>query len=101
MTEPMRTTGIVTLAVLLPWAAAAEERIKPPVRYNRDVRPILAEDCFKGHGPDGGKRKADLRLDTAEGAFADLGGYPAIAKGQPLASELYKRITHKDPDELM
>ena len=39
------------------------------LKYNRDVRPILAENCFACHGPDVAKRKAGLRLDTKEGAF--------------------------------
>ena len=66
-----------------------------PVRYNRDVRPILSENCFECHGPDAAKRKADLRLDA--GAL----GQAVVVPGQPEASELFQRITHADPEERM
>ncbi len=69
--------------------------------FNRDIRPILAENCFHCHGPDAATRKAKLRLDTEAGATRDLGGYTAIAPGQPAASVLLDRITHSDPDEQM
>ena len=71
------------------------------VDFNRDVRPILSDKCFACHGPDEHERKADLRLDTAEGAFADLGGYVAFKKGQPEKSEAFLRITSSDRDEVM
>jgi hypothetical protein len=61
----------------------------------------MAKHCFTCHGPDAEAREADLRLDTAEGATADLGGYQAIKPHQPDQSELIKRITSKDPDDRM
>ena len=66
-----------------------------PVLFNRDVRPILSENCFECHGPDAAKRKADLRLDA--GAL----GQALIAAGNPGESELFQRITHADPEERM
>src|SRR5262249_27603156 len=72
-----------------------------PVDFNRDVRPILSEACFQCHGPDTGKRKGGLRLDTKEGAFADVGGGPVIVPGKPDESELVIRIESDDPDEKM
>ena len=71
------------------------------IRFNRDIRPILSDKCFKCHGPDASNRKADLRLDTLEGALIDLGGYAAMVPGDPVNSELISRITTGDEDDLM
>ena len=71
------------------------------VRFNRDIRPILSDKCFKCHGPDANHRKADLRLDTLEGALAELGDYAAVVPGAPGKSELIARITTGDEDDVM
>ncbi|HVR87575.1 MAG TPA: DUF1549 domain-containing protein, partial [Planctomycetota bacterium] len=71
------------------------------VRFNRDVRPILANTCFQCHGPDPGGRKAKLRLDREEGFFGAREGGPTVVKGKPETSPLYLRILSKDPEELM
>jgi hypothetical protein len=67
-----------------------------PVQFNRDIRPILSDNCFACHGPDKNQRKAELRLDTERGAFADRGGYQVLVPGKPEQSELYRRITSTD-----
>ncbi len=72
-----------------------------PVKFNRDIRPILSETCFHCHGPDEHGRRAELRLDTSDGALADLGGYQAIKPGDLKNSEAWGRILSDDPDELM
>ncbi len=72
-----------------------------PIDFNRDIRPILSENCFHCHGPDANKRDADLRLDVEADAKKDLGGYFALKPGDPENSEAWIRITHDDPDELM
>jgi cytochrome c553 len=81
-------------AVLAPQAAPAPGG---KLHYNKDVRPILAENCFACHGPDSAARKADLRLDRPAEATADRNGRHAIVKGNPAASEMVKRITGDGP----
>lgn len=72
------------------------------VSYNRDVRPILSNNCFFCHGFDKDKREADLRLDDAEAAMAvNSEGRAAIVAGEPDKSELIKRILTNDPDDVM
>ncbi len=64
------------------------------VEFNRDIRPILSENCFTCHGPDPGNRKTALRFDTEEGANIALGDNKrAIVPGDPGASELFRRIS--------
>ena len=75
----------------------AEEKIS----FNRDIRPILSDACFACHGFDAHERKADLRLDTRDGALADLGGYAAIVPKDLEASEAWQRILSDDEDEVM
>ncbi|WP_395743794.1 PSD1 and planctomycete cytochrome C domain-containing protein [Prosthecobacter sp.] len=69
---------------------------EPRVEFNRDIRPILAAKCYACHGPDEDKREADLRLDIRAEAVKS-----AIKPGKPEASELWKRITHTDPADVM
>jgi hypothetical protein len=91
---------ISRLSLLL--VLAAVPAAAAPLRYNRDVRPVLSDNCFHCHGPDAKTRKADLRLDLREAALVPAkSGKPAIVPGKPDASELVTRIFHTDPDELM
>ncbi|MGA2254405.1 MAG: DUF1553 domain-containing protein [Thermoguttaceae bacterium] len=71
-------------------------RPEPPLGYNRDIRPILAQSCFTCHGPDAGQRKADLRLDRREIAVKEV-----IVPGKAAESPLLQRVTSNDPDEQM
>ncbi|MGO8699520.1 MAG: DUF1553 domain-containing protein [Limisphaerales bacterium] len=73
------------------------------LQYNRDIRPILSDRCFRCHGPDKGSRKANLRLDQAEGAFGPRRDPTerAIAPGQPDQSLVVRRIFSQDPDDIM
>lgn len=67
------------------------------LEFNRDIRPILSENCFHCHGPDKETREAKLRLDTREGALKK----DAIVPGKPEDSEVIYRITTDDEDDLM
>jgi len=75
--------------------AAAPPSISNPVDFNRDVRPILSDNCFTCHGPDDKQRMARLRFDTREGAMSKPG---VIVPGDAASSILIKRITAKDPN---
>src|SRR5437763_1847860 len=77
--------------------AAAEA----PVQFNRDVRPILADACFACHGFDAKARKARLRLDVPEGAFAARKGIVPIKPGDPQASAVWARINAEVAEEVM
>jgi len=85
--------------VLLPLCSQGQSQDK--IEFNRDVRPILAANCFECHGFDANTRKADMRLDTAEGAFADHDGLTAVKPGDLTASELWSRIISTDHEVVM
>src|SRR5881409_925855 len=80
---------MVVFAVLLASSGltVSSARAGEAVDFNRDIRRVLSDNCFKCHGPDARERKGGkhggLRLDTREGAMADLGGYAAIVPGHP------------------
>lgn len=67
------------------------------VQYNRDIRPILNDQCFACHGPDVNKRAADLRLDVRENAIEKK----AVVPGKPDESTMLQRILSTDEDEVM
>lgn len=87
---------VVALSIISSLPATAAE-----LSFNRDIRPILSDHCYACHGFDKAARKADLRLDTPEGATAVIDGERAIVPGNPDASEAVKRMLSTDPDEMM
>ncbi|MFM8415062.1 MAG: DUF1553 domain-containing protein, partial [Planctomycetota bacterium] len=67
------------------------------ISYNRDIRPILVENCFSCHGADSAGRKADLRLDRRDDAVE----FGAIVPGDPDSSVMLDRVFSDDPEEVM
>ena len=72
------------------------------IDYNFDVKPILADRCYSCHGPDENTRKAGLRLDSEDEAFAVLAsGTRAIVPNKPMKSGIYHRILSDNPEVVM
>src|SRR6476660_9655255 len=91
MTRQLALTAFFAIGFVA--AASAADNLQ----YNRDIRPILAENCFACHGPDSASRKADLRLDKREIAIE----HGAIVPEKPAESGVVERIASSDPDEAM
>src|SRR2546423_9662712 len=77
--------------------AASAMSAEPALAYNRDIRPILAENCFACHGPDSAARKGDLRIDRRDDAVKS----GAITPGNLKESKLIDRIGSEDAEEVM
>ena len=71
------------------------------VDFNRDIRPIISDNCFACHGFDKDARKGGLRLDQRAAVTEDRGGYSVIVPGKPEESVLLERVSSSDPDLLM
>src|SRR5438132_10483595 len=112
--QPLLRAGTLVLAALVvvpfapPGDAAGDE--KPAraantdartVSYLREVRPILAQHCFRCHGPDEAARKGKLRLDLKDAAFAARAGKHVIVPGRLADSLVWERITNPDDGERM
>tara|TARA_B100001123_G_scaffold423773_1_gene534343 strand:+ start:10718 stop:13933 length:3216 start_codon:yes stop_codon:yes gene_type:complete len=87
--------------LLLTYCFLSGEFLAAKIKFNRDVRPILSENCFQCHGPDAKARKAKLRLDDKASAILERKGTRAVVPGEPNASELIHRIFSDDEDEVM
>src|SRR3954467_12302398 len=88
---------LLALSTSARFAPAAEKKLD----FNRDIRPILSENCFQCHGFDEKARQAELRLDIADSALAKQDDVVAIVPGHPDESELWRRVTSTDNSEMM
>lgn len=96
LTPAMVVAGGLTLALNVGFAADSS------VAFNRDIRPILSDNCFACHGPDPGTRKAGLRLDTKEGMYDPTPKRAAaVVPGKLKDSTLWQRIITTDPEDVM
>ncbi|HXY35216.1 MAG TPA: DUF1549 domain-containing protein, partial [Planctomycetaceae bacterium] len=97
----LRPTAILLAAA----AALANGRTRvvadDEIVFSRDIRPILSQNCFDCHGPDDKQRKAELRLDTKDGLFSELGGQISFVPFKPAKSEALRRMASDDADERM
>jgi len=91
----MRLTPAI-ISALLPAIACAEK-----IDFNTQIQPILSENCYACHGPDGETVEAGLRLDSEKDALKGGESGKAIVPGDPGKSLIIERITHSDPDEVM
>src|SRR5262245_18958070 len=103
-TVTVRASAAAAICLGLALAAATSARAggpqqtPTPVNFDRDVRPILSNNCFQCHGPDEQQRETNFHFDTEDGAFVDDG---IIVRGKASESLLVKRITNPDPHERM
>jgi hypothetical protein len=91
VTRYRRQRRLPQILVIFLAASSVAQAVGPD--FDRDIRPILSDKCFKCHGPDAETREAELRLDTRAGAIESV-----IVPGKPDESELIARITSDDPD---
>jgi hypothetical protein len=105
MTRSKKVLALLIAPVLsgaLLLGASTGKKAASKVEYNRDIRPIISENCFTCHGVDSAARKGGLRLDRFEDAIAvRKDSKPAIVPGKPEESEAVRRIFADDPDDLM
>src|SRR5262245_3924057 len=97
-----RASSLIALAIAcsaLAHSALAQALEK--IRFNEQIRPILSANCFACHGFDAKQRKADLRLDVSEGAFAARDAGAAIKPGDLAASLVWERITSDEAEFVM
>ncbi len=84
------------MALVFVLTACTAKADDTPLSYGRDIRPLLAENCFQCHGPDEATREADLRLDLRDAAIAERDDAAAIVPGDAEKSTLVERIASDD-----
>jgi hypothetical protein len=102
MTSRLPNLRLIFTTCVCAAVATADAHAADSIDYNRQIRPLLSNHCFKCHGPDPEQRKAVFRLDVRESALAaaESGEIP-IVPGNPAKSELIRRINATSADERM
>ena len=97
----MKVVLWLAVAIAIPNEVRSDDTALPSqIDFNFHIRPLLADRCYKCHGPDDNARMTDFRLDQEEAAFTDLDddGSQAFVRGDPLRSVAWQRIQSDDPD---
>jgi mono/diheme cytochrome c family protein len=94
----MRPPCPLTLLALFAGLLGASDT---PVSFSLQIRPLLSEKCFSCHGPDARHREAKLRFDDEDSAKGARKGGPAIVANDPDASQVWRRLTTSDADDVM
>ncbi|MCH2210208.1 MAG: PSD1 and planctomycete cytochrome C domain-containing protein [Fuerstiella sp.] len=90
---------LLSLICVLTTSLVRADEVK--VHFDRDIRPILSDNCYTCHGPDEQARESELRLDIRDEAMVEIDGHFALVPGKPEESELVRRILSDDQDEIM
>src|SRR5262247_447599 len=97
--SPMNWTRAFSLVIS---AALFSSIAQAEISFNRDIRPIMSDTCFRCHGPDKNARMADLRLDIREEALKRTSsGNTPIVPGKPEESEIVRRVFAADASQIM
>ena len=97
MSHPFRISAALAASAIFAGAVRAEDT----VQFNRDIRPILTENCYYCHGPDPGTRKEGLRFDRPEGFFEKRDAGVPVVPGNAKESTLVERVLAEDADDIM
>ncbi|MGH7138961.1 MAG: DUF1549 domain-containing protein, partial [Pirellulales bacterium] len=100
MLRSVLSVGLIVLHAVLVGAAENVAAMRA-IDFNREIRPILSNNCFKCHGPDAAERKAELRLDLREATLRPAeSGMTPVVPGKPDESELVRRVFATDDDQM-
>ncbi len=93
----MTRSYLLSSCLVVGWPILFGTAMSAAVRFQTDVRPLLADKCFQCHGPDPATRLAGLRLDRKEGLMGERPAGTPVVPGDPKSSLLYQRVVHSDP----